>query len=700
MFSKLFSFRSWLLYLVSFSVLLYSLLSCGGGSDSNDKNDLSYSLISEMGHEALETEQNAGLSIALMSEGEVLWTQEFGYADHVSKTPVTRETVFGIGSVSKVFTAAAAMKLVDQGLINLDDPLTTYLPDFKMLSPEYKDITLRMLLNHSSGLPGSSYRGGLTDRPWPEYQDIAYQSIKQSRLKHMPGYMNVYCNDGFTLMELVVQAVTGLPFTQFVKEQLFSPLEMTSSRFSTDPFPEGLLAQAYMEGTDLPMENLNFYGAGGIYSTPEDLVRFLAMISNKGVFNEIRLLTESSLDAMEENQTSGKFRVVDTDFLAFGLGWDNVSHPAAKYAGQKALTKDGGTMVYRSEIWVIPGQNIGVAVVAVNAAQADLSGMAEKACLAALVDKGVLDALPEPIDRPISPAVEPSDKLLESITGYYANYQTLYRISKQQDRLIQIDTLDKDGWSPEMKDLSYRENGWFASEAISGLEIKFKEEQERQYMIIGEQEDYFDVELPQAQRLRKGNQFSSAWDSRLDRTWLKANDPAFSYLHYFDISPEQRIVTVDELPGNLFVGGPDEYLPVITNQGDDLARMDILIPIANGRDMSDLEIISRNGEEWLKCSGFLYRPLETVPGVQYGSGRQFTVQEEYLTEWMRLDEATVDADMVFTGPDNARWVVWDVDFNQVGQGWGPARVTLSSGDGPHYAALYGEPGQTMELFWQ
>jgi CubicO group peptidase (beta-lactamase class C family) len=686
---------------VVFLCLFGLLFSCGGGSSGQgDDHGLSHTLVREMGREALEADPNAGLSIALLSDGDILWTQEFGYADQITQTPVTRETIFGIGSVSKVFTAAALMKLVDQGLVNLDNPLTAYLPDFEMLSPEYKDITVRMLLNHSSGLPGSNYRGGMTDRPWPEYQDIVYQSVKQSRLKHQPGYMNVYCNDGFTLTEMVVQAVTGLPFTQFVEEELFKPLEMTRSRFSTDPFPEGLLAQAYLEGTDLPMENLNFYGAGGIYSTPEELVRFLSMISNRGVLNETRLLTESSLDAMEENQTSGKFRVVDTDFLAFGLGWDNVSHPAVKYVGQKALTKNGGTMTYRSEIWVIPEQNIGVAVVAVNAQQADLAEMAEKACLAALVDKGILDALPEPIVHPASPAVDPSDNLLESITGYYANYQTLFRVSVQPDRQIQIDTRDEDGWSPEMMNLGYQENGWFASKDISGLELMFKEEQGRQYMVIRKGKDYFDVELPMAQRLQNGSPFSSAWNSRLDKTWLKANDPAFSYFHYFEISPEQRLIAEKDLPGNLFVGESDGYLPVITNQGDDLARMNILIPIANGRDMSDLEIISRDGEEWLKCSGFLYRPIETVPGVQYGSYRQVTVQEEYLTEWMRLEQAGIEANMVFNGPDSARWIVWDADFNQVGLGWGPASITLSNDNGPYYAALYAEPGQTMKLSWQ
>ncbi len=710
MFPGNYSFKSSVSFVFLFMVVLL-LLSCGErSSDNQDKDHKSYSLIKEMSQEVLEADKNAALSFALMADGHILWTQTFGYADKATQTPITRETMFGIGSVSKVFTAAAVMKLVDQGLIDLDTPLTAYLPDFEMLSPEYSDITIRMLLNHSSGLPGTNYRGDVTQRPWPEYQEITYQSITQSRLKHTPGYMNVYCNDGFTLVELAVQAVTGIPFTRFVEEEIFKPLGMARSRYATSPFAEGSFARAYHDNTGLPMENTNLYGAGGIVSTPEDLVRFMTMISNRGTVNGTTLISEASIKAMEENQTSDTFRVVDTDSLAFGmgLGWDNVSHPGPGYLGKKALTKNGGTIVYSSEFWVLPEEDIGFAVVAVNAPHANLAEMAEKAVIAALVDKGCLTEMPEPIVRQASPAIDPPENLLESVTGYYADHQRFWRVTEQSGKQLQIDFRDEDAWNSAYKNLNYQENRRFASEDALEIEFSFKKDAGRQYMVMHNLKDYFDSEYPMAQQLHKGNPLTPAWAERLDRTWILANDIPWSYKHYFGISPQLKLIAEDDLPGHLFAGGADVYSagdsdvysPVVTDQNNELARMDLLIPIFYGSDLSDLEVINKNGEEWLKYSGFLYRPLDTVPVVMYGSQIQLMVQEKYLTEWVRLEQAGIEADMILNGPDNARWIVWDEEFNQIDRGWGPASIALSDQGSPYYMALYAKQGQTLDLSWQ
>ncbi|MCA1742502.1 MAG: hypothetical protein LC631_00880, partial [Desulfovibrionales bacterium] len=205
---------------------------------------------------------------------------------------------------------------------------------------------------------------------------------------------------------------------------------------------------------------------------------------------------------------------------------------------------------------------------------------------------------------------------------------------------------------------------------------------------------------PLAQQLLKGNPFTPAWTGRLDRTWLMVNDIPWSYTHYFGISPQLKLIAEEGLPGHLFAGGEGEYSPVVTDQNNELAQMDLLIPIVNGRDLSDLEIINKCGEEWLKYSGFLYRPLETVPVVMYGSQTQIIVQEKYLTEWIRLEQAGTEADMTLSGPDNARWIVWDEQFNQIDRGWGQTSIALSDQGGPYYAALYAEPGQTLDVSWQ
>lgn len=449
-FSRDILFRGALFFLLFLLFLLAGVSLWGRG-----EKYLSKSMAKNMGLKITNYNEYAALSIALMSEGKILWTMELGYADQDAKTPVTRETKFGIGSVSKVISATAVMKLVDQGLVHLDTPLSVYLPDFHMLSPEYKDITVRMLLNHSSGLPGGNYRGCVTDIPWPDYKDIVYQSIRQSRLKHLPGYMHVYCNDGYTLVELLIQAVTGKPFTDFVEEEIFIPLQMTRSSFATSSLPEGSFARAFHDGWTLPLEIQNSHAAGGIYSTPEDLVRFMAMISARGNVNGTRFISEASLDAMEQDQTAGTFRVIDSNFYTFGLGWDNTYHPGPGSVGKKALTKNGGTLMYGAELWVIPEENLGVAVVAVNAPDAVLEVMAENIILAALVDKGVLHSMPKSIAKKLSSPVVPSKAILNSVVGYYASYSELFKVTSLPDKNIQIHIRNQGKWTPLIKKLSY-----------------------------------------------------------------------------------------------------------------------------------------------------------------------------------------------------------------------------------------------------
>ena len=650
-----------------------------------------------MGLKITNYNEYAALSIALMSEGKILWTMELGYADQDAKTPVTRETKFGIGSVSKVISATAVMKLVDQGLVHLDTPLSVYLPDFHMLSPEYKDITVRMLLNHSSGLPGGNYRGCVTDIPWPDYKDIVYQSIRQSRLKHLPGYMHVYCNDGYTLVELLIQAVTGKPFTDFVEEEIFIPLQMTRSSFATSSLPEGSFARAFHDGWTLPLEIQNSHAAGGIYSTPEDLVRFMAMISARGNVNGTRFISEASLDAMEQDQTAGTFRVIDSNFYTFGLGWDNTYHPGPGSVGKKALTKNGGTLMYGAELWVIPEENLGVAVVAVNAPDAVLEVMAENIILAALVDKGVLHSMPKSIAKKLSSPVVPSKAILNSVVGYYASYSELFKVTSLPDKNIQIHIRNQGKWTPLIKKLSYQKTGSFASRDNPFYEFHFQEADGKKYLVMRFLKGHYFVEIPIAQHLQKTEALSPAWIRRLGKEWLLADEIANSYTFYFSNYPKLNIETLEDLPGFLFLWQPGDYLTLFAGSEQDIAYMNLQIPINSGRDLSDLEVVRKGEEEWLRCSGYLYRPLETIPYLEYGTSMQLTVREQYITEWVHLEKPVTGANIELKVSSDARWKIYNSRFKQIASGRGSTSIFLGIGKETYFLALYAEPGQTMDL---
>lgn len=151
------------------------------------------------------------ISAALVDGERIIWAEACGKIDKAGTAPTT-ETMFGVASVSKMFATIAAMILVDRGLVQLDAPFVKYVTDFRMASPEYAQITVRMLLSHSSGFPGSEYRDAITVAPFPGYLNEVRQTMTLLRLKHAPGEMAVYCNDGFTMIELLVAAMTGKPY--------------------------------------------------------------------------------------------------------------------------------------------------------------------------------------------------------------------------------------------------------------------------------------------------------------------------------------------------------------------------------------------------------------------------------------------------------------------------------------------------------
>ncbi len=126
------------------------------------------------------------MSVALVDGDRVVWSQAFRNAATATGPVPTTGTLYAIGSVTKVITAVAVMKLVEQGKVKLDEPLVTYLPGFSMLSPEYRDITVRMLINHSSGFAGTDGRNGFRSAPFSGYAEQVQETLQGERLKHTP----------------------------------------------------------------------------------------------------------------------------------------------------------------------------------------------------------------------------------------------------------------------------------------------------------------------------------------------------------------------------------------------------------------------------------------------------------------------------------------------------------------------------------
>lgn len=285
-------------------VLAAMLPGCGNDDIHSTPYQQTIALGQQMIQQAVTDPSNpvAAISVAMVKANTVVWQQAFGSASVPGQIKATPQTRFNIGSVSKLFPALAATILVDRGLITLDTPIIKYLPTFTMLSPEYAQITTRHLLSHASGLPGTNGRNLFTFQPVAGYAADTQAELANSHLKHLPGELAVYCNDGFTMVEQIVLAMTGQSFADFVQSAILAPLKMTDSSYLTSVPSGGSFSLPYVKGTQY-QEFVNAYATGGLSSTPTDMMNLAQMIYGGGVFQGQRIVSAAGIAQMGTDQT-------------------------------------------------------------------------------------------------------------------------------------------------------------------------------------------------------------------------------------------------------------------------------------------------------------------------------------------------------------------------------------------------------------
>jgi CubicO group peptidase (beta-lactamase class C family) len=679
-------------------VLLLSILILGAGCSGLGGNaTFSMQEGARSAQELLRETGAPSVSVALVDDGVVQWARGFGAIDAKAGRAPTPETMYGIGSTSKVIAAAAIMILVDRGTVSLDVPVAAYLPDFRMESPEASEITVRMLLNHSSGFPGTEGRGLATTVRFEGYADAMVETLAKSRLKHAPGAMSIYCNDGFMLLEKIVSAVTPKSYEAFVQDEIFAPLGMTNSRFPTGPFDEGGYAPAFREDgeTPRPQEYNNTFASGGAYSTPSDLCRLLAMFANGGELDGKRILSEESVRAMAEDQTIGTFRVVDTENARYGLGWDTVREGGLESAGRTAWMKGGQTRIYGSCIIVIPELKLGAAVTGVSGIESEqAAALAERVLLAALVERGLLDAMPEELPSdPKEPA--PMPDLSAFIPGLYANSGMLARLAADADGKLSIEKRVNGEWIPSRTGLAYRANGRFSTGEAPNEEYAFTAAGGIRYLVMSRPSTSrcYQEHLVFAQKVEPGAATDAPWEGRVARTWLVANETRFDYDLGTSWNPRLKLDASPEAPSALFVLPQGAGSLLVRPQTGDLAVMGLTIPTALGRDQNDLVVMDIGGEEWMRYGSYRYRPLETVPVLSADVARDIEIGPAGDGEWLRLDPGVSGATLtVAPEADSFRWILFDANFAGVADSGARGTGPLAQAPQGGYLHLMGDAG--------
>lgn len=252
----------------------------------------------------MSDEKVQGASIALVDRDSILWAAGFGHTDRDQKTPVTTETIFAAMSITKVITATAVMFAMQEGLVELDVPITKYLPDFSVNSrfeenPQEK-ITLRHLLTHTSGLAFDTTVGNGGEMENVSFEDHI-KSISDTWLRHEVGEKLLYSNIGMDLVAYILQIRSGKPYSEYLSETIFKPLNMPNSTTDLEyirSHPNKAIGQV-PHIKEAPLDVVNFYlGAGSLLTTAKDLARFIQFHLNRGRINQRHILDERFIDIM------------------------------------------------------------------------------------------------------------------------------------------------------------------------------------------------------------------------------------------------------------------------------------------------------------------------------------------------------------------------------------------------------------------
>ncbi|MFD1414429.1 serine hydrolase domain-containing protein [Oceanobacillus jeddahense] len=300
-----------------------------------------------------------GAVVQVMHKDEIILREAVGsrYNYNEKKAPMMLDTVFDLASLTKVVaTLPAVLKLIDEGEIRLDDPVTFFLPSFAANGKE--EVKLRHLLTHTSGLPAHReyYKEELT-------KGSIINEIEQEELIGPIGANVVYSDLGFILLYHIIEKVTDQLFNQFLSEQFYKPLGMTETgfcptfnreRYATTEYSEKLNDYKFGIVHDDNAESMSgMSGHAGLFSTIEDLTRFTQMIENEGIYNGKRLLTSAALKLARSNFTES-----NEDHR--GLGWMRKSPTFASCGDYFSNESYGHTGFTGTSIWFDPSVHLNI----------------------------------------------------------------------------------------------------------------------------------------------------------------------------------------------------------------------------------------------------------------------------------------------------------------------------------------------------
>ncbi|MEK6782618.1 MAG: serine hydrolase [Bacteroidota bacterium] len=307
-------------------------------------------------HEVVDRQQIPGLTLAATRNDTVVYAGAFGLRNVTTKEPMKTANVFHWASVSKTFVATAVMQLAEQGKINLDDKLIAYLPYFKQKDENYKYITIRQMLNHTSGI------GDVEDYEWdkPQNDEAAperfVRGLENDKMLFAPGSDWSYSNTAFEILGVVITKVSGMPFETYVRKNILDPLGMEHSSFIYPEIPDSLRVTGHLWAAKPIVSKVYPYNkihapSSTMNSNVLEMTHYAMANLHRGKYKNNQILSNSSYNLLWTNSVNLK------DKPAVGVSWFLDEHK-----GLKTVSHSGGDTGFRCFLLLVPEKNISVMV--------------------------------------------------------------------------------------------------------------------------------------------------------------------------------------------------------------------------------------------------------------------------------------------------------------------------------------------------
>ena len=380
----------------------------------------------------MRADKATGLSIAIVDDQRVLWAKGFGWANAENKVPASDQTVYRMGSISKLFTTVAALKLAEDGQLALDAPIQAALPGFRVTPPSGQPaITPRALMSHHAGLTRDVGQG-MWGRQVGPFRDMV-MALQPDDQSYPAGLLFSYSNVGMTVLGTAVEQVAQEPFDRHLQRRVLTPLGMGTASFTT-ALPAAA-ARPYKGGQAADEPALRDMPAGGLNASVQDMGRFMMMVFANGKTRDGQtLLTPASLAEMLRVQNAGN--PLDMD-MRTGLGWmlNSIGPDTLRNAGLVAH-HGGATPHYSSQMYLLPGQKLGVIVAANSANTSTLVDAVAKRAMDLVLEakKGIRQPPPAPGFEPLPTGW--TEAQMRTWEGHYTTIAGHARVERSGNSLL------------------------------------------------------------------------------------------------------------------------------------------------------------------------------------------------------------------------------------------------------------------------